>query len=517
MTGDRTESTGTGGSKADAFSGADDVPPRTEHTDERPADAVVSDAIAAADRAMGTIRDYDQAAADDLARAVTLAVHREDHADRIAHRTLKDTGMGNLADKRTKLRDRMRVILDDALDEPTVGRIPTDRPGVIEFAKPVGVVGALIPSTNPGPTIANVALLALKGRNAVVFSAAPVSMNTARLTVDYIREELRRIGVPADLVQLLPEPATRDRANELLDCADLVQVTGSARNVRAGQTSGTPNYCVGEGNLVAIVDETADLEAAAERIAIGVTFEYGTACVGESNLVVHQTVYPDLLDRLEAENGYLCSATERDRLARTLFPDSAESLRRDVVGRSAQEIAAEAGVQVPDTAEFLLVEGTGIGPDHPLSGETLSPVLTTYITPDFTTALNTTEELLQYEGVGHSCTVHTRVDDRARRAGRELPVCRLGINQSGHGPSGTVENGLDATYSLGGGPWAGNQLDENLRAEQFITSTRVAMPIEPSEPDADRLFGPISDVGGDPDDGDDSGPFDRLVSWFRSE
>lgn len=454
---------------------------------------------------MDRIADYDQAAADDLARAVTLAVYRESRARRIAERTVADTGMGTVADKQRKLRGRMLAVLEDTLDTPTVGEVPSDRPGVTAYARPVGVVGALIPSTNPAPTVANVALLALRGRNAVVFSAAPSSLGVVQHTVTAIRGELTRLGAPAELVQVLPAPANKARAHELLERADLVQVTGSSANVAAGERCGTPNYCVGEGNLVAVVDETVTPERVADDIVAGLTFDNSITCVGESNLVVHEGVIDQLLAALESRGGYRCSAAERDRLETALFPDG--SLNRSLVGAPASDLAAAADIDTAapgdadgestaapsDDPEFLLVEATGVGPDHPLTGEKLTNVLTVHRVASFPAALTHTGRLLEYEGAGHSCVVHTSESVRAERAGQELPVCRLAVNQTALGPAGTATNGLHTTYSLGGGPWAGNQLEENLSAEQFITTTRVAYPLEREAPDPVSLLEPVAD------------------------
>jgi sulfoacetaldehyde dehydrogenase len=481
------------------------TPPR----DERAAEVVVADAIDTAAAAMDRIADYDQAAADDLARAVTLAVYRESRARQIAERTVADTEMGAVADKKRKLRGRLLAVLEDTLGTPTVGEVPSDRPGVTAYARPVGVVGALVPSTNPAPTVANVALLALRGRNAVVFSAAPSSLGVVQLTVTAIREELTRLGAPADLVQVLPAPANKARAHALLDQADLVQVTGSSANVAAGERCGTPNYCVGEGNLVAIVDETVTPDRVADDIVAGLTFDHSITCVGESNLVVHEAVADSLVAALESRGGDRCSTAERDRLEAVLFPDG--SLNRSLVGAPAADLVAAADIDIEapgdadrertgetegtasDGPEFLLVEAAGVGPDHPLTGEKLTNVLTVHRVGSFPAALTRTTRLLEYEGAGHSCVVHTSETTRAERAGHELPVCRIAVNQTALGPAGTATNGLHTTYSLGGGPWAGNQLEENLSVEQFITTTRVAYPLKREEPDPASLLGPVAE------------------------
>lgn len=456
---------------------------------ERDPEAVVRRCLESGRNAMGRIQQYDQEQVDELARAAAWGVYREDRAESLVQTTLEATGFGNETDKREKLRSRVKGILHDTLGEPSVGEIPTDREGVVEIAKPVGVIGGLVPSTNPAPSVANLAILALKGRNALVISASPSGIVPATEAVDYIQEELSRIGAPPELVQVLPQPASKAKSNALLEHADLLQVTGSTANVAAGQTAGTPNYCVSEGNPVALVDTGVDLDAVAERVSLSAGYDNGTTCIAESCLVAPDDSYTAVRRALEDQGGYLCRREETDRIRETLFTDG--HLDREMIGLSADTLARRAGIENEEAREtdLLLVEPDDIEGD-PLVTECLSPVLATIPVSDFESGLDVTRRLLEREGAGHSLAVHTDDPHSAVEAGRRLDTCRVVVNQPNLGSGGTFENGLTHTLSMGGGTWAGNQLDENLTYRQFIQTTRVAFPEERDEPAPGEVFGP---------------------------
>ena len=450
--------------------------------------SIVEECVAAGSAAMAEITDYGQEEADDLARGAAWGVYREDRAESLVETALEATELGNAADTRRKVREWVRVILADALGEPSVGQIPCDDPGIVEIANPVGVVGGLVPSTNPVSTAANLAILALKGRNALVLSASPAGRPPTAEAVGYMREELAAVGAPRDLVQVLPAPASKAKSNALLDRADLVQVTGSAANVRAGQESGTPNYCVGAGNPVALVSPEVDLERAASATVDSAAYDGGTVCAAESCAVVPAAAYETFRAELAAAGGYRCDSTETERLRETLFPGGSGP-DRAVIGLSAPELAAEAGIEVPEGTATLVVEPTSLDAD-PLVTECLAPVLATISVPEFVAGIDATERILDRAGAGHSVAVHTNDRERALQAGRRLDVCRMVVNQPNVNSSGLADNGLIPSISMGGGTWAGNQLAHNLSYREFIQTTRVAFPIESDDAGDDTVFGP---------------------------
>ncbi|MEF8888204.1 MAG: aldehyde dehydrogenase family protein [Haloarculaceae archaeon] len=509
---------------SDADSTSEPEAETIEQTDDADPEAVVRACIEDARTAMEGVADYDQPEADALARAAAWAIYREDNAESLVETTLEATGMGNGPDTRGKVRDRVKGILHDALGTDTVG-VVEERDGVVEVAKPVGVVGGLVPSTNPAPTAANLAVLALKGRNALVLSASPSGFPPTAEAVEYIREELAAVGAPRDLVQVLPTPASKAKSAALVDMADLVQVTGSAANVRAGQESGTPNYCVSAGNPVALVDDTVDLERVAADIAGSAAYDEGITCIAESCAVVPEDRYEAFRDSLAAAGGSCCTREETDRLRETLFPGG-EGPARDAIGQSAPDLAAEAGVDVPADTAVLVVEPEDPRSD-PLVTECLSPILTTLAVEDFEAGLSVTERILGREGAGHSVAVHTDDRERAVAVGRRVDVCRMVVNQPNLGSAGTFQNGLTHTLSMGGGTWAGNQLAGNLSAREFVQTTSVAFPTDGGEPSDEAVFGPHPRFDGADDPagpsgtagedagtrGADGGLLSRLTPW----
>lgn len=438
---------------------------------------VVSDCIAAGREAMEAISGYDQADADTLAQAAAKAIYDETHVESLIDTTIEATGMGARSAKREKLRKRTKGILMDTLDEPTVGEVPCDREGVVEIAKPVGVVGGVVPSTNPAPTTANLAILALNGRNALVVSASPTGQPPVVEAVEYIREALAEIGAPRDLVQTLPGEPSKEKLHALLTRVDLVQVTGSEANVQAGQQSGTPNYCVSAGNPVALVDQNVDLARVAADIVDSAAYDHGTACIAESCAVVLDSQYDLFREHLTSARAYCCKPAETERLRTALFPTGRSEPDRDLIGCAAAELGARAGIDVPSDTTVLVVEPDDIDTD-PFVTECLAPVLATIPVADFDTGIEVATKILSREGEGHSIAIHTEDPDTAVTAGRRLDVGRAVVNQPNLGSAGTAENGLPYTLSLGGGTWAGNQFAENLSVDQFIQTTQIAFPTD---------------------------------------
>lgn len=457
-----------------------------------PPDELIDELIENGRDAMEKIADYGQEDVDELVQAVAWSIYEENRAREISEVAVQNTGFGNIEDKVTKKRRKTLGTLNDILGEPSVGVINVDEEsGVTEYAKPVGIVGAVIPSTNPGATPVNLAMMALKGRNAIILSPSPSGLSTCELVVEYLHNELDKVGAPRNLVQMVPPPASKDKTYSLMDSVDILQVTGSANNVRRGQESGTPNYCVGEGNVVSVIDSTAEVDEAAVRIKQSKTFDFATSCSSDNSAVIVESVYDEAVEALEDAGGYLCNADERERLREAMFPDGYGSLSGDVIAQPPEEIAEAADLVTSDAreAEFFMVEGTGIGPKYPLSGEKLSVVLTLYEAADFDEAMETTQSILDFEGSGHSCGLHTTSDEHVDRIGTEVDVCRIMINQPQcYGNGGNFNNGMNFTLSMGAGTWGDNQLDENLKYDHFINTTTVAEVIEEDVPTEEELF-----------------------------
>ncbi|MDX1690693.1 MAG: aldehyde dehydrogenase family protein [Acidimicrobiia bacterium] len=444
------------------------------------------------ERARSAQREYGgwgQADVDDVVAGVAWAGYREDRAEELGRVAALDSGMGVAEDKREKIRRKTLGTLADLTGAVSVGVVSDDPvTGITEIAKPVGVVAALIPSTNPEATPINKAMMALKGRNAVVFSPSPKAARTCGKAVDYMRDELAKVGAPLDLVQVMSEP-TKALSYELMAQCDLSVVTGSQRNVRAAYRSGKPAIGVGLGNATVVVDATADIADAAAKIRFSKTFDNATSCSSENALVVHEDVYADMVEALESEGGYVCSAAERDRLEAVMWVDGA--LNPEIIAQPAARIAELAGLG-PDAADaaFFMVEGTGTGPDHPFSGEKLSVVLTLYRYGEFSDAIALVQDILAYQGIGHSCGIHTTDEAKARRLALEVDVARVLVNQAhAVGNGGAFDNGLNTTLTMGCGTWAGNAISENLSYRHFLNTTRLVRPIGGDAPAEESVFG----------------------------
>jgi sulfoacetaldehyde dehydrogenase len=457
--------------------------------------AVVGDVVARARAAQAIADRWTQVEADEAAVAAGWAIVEPARNRALAELAVRDTGLGNVADKIAKNRRKTMGLLRDLDGARSVGVISDDPDrGLVEIARPVGVVAAITPSTNPAATPANNIINALKGRNAIVLAPSPKGQSTLALLLRFVHAELDRIGAPRDLVSQLPMPVTRERTFELMRQADLVVATGSATNVRAAYESGTPAIGVGVGNVAVIVDETADIDDAAAKIARSKTFDNATSCSSENSVIAVEAVADRLRAALEREGGVRLDAAEAGELQRAMFAGG--KLSQAFVAQDAPTVAQRAGLArgALRGAKFLIVDETGVGPDHPFSREKLSPVLAFYRAPDFAAARARAIELLDYQGAGHSIGLHTRTTDRAIDLGSTLPVCRVIVNQAHcFATGGSYDNALPFSLSMGCGTWGGNSISDNLGYRHFLNITRVVRPFAADrvhEPTEDGLFGP---------------------------
>src|SRR6476619_1571046 len=290
-------------------------------TQDEPA-SVVRELVLRARAAQRVADGWSQARTDEVVMAAGWAIVEPARNRALAEIAVRDTGLGNVADKIAKNRRKTMGLLRDLQGARSVGVIAEDPDrGLIEIARPVGVVAAITPSTNPAATPANNIINALKGRNAIVLAPSPKGQSTLALLLRFVHAELDRIAAPRDLVLQLPAPVTREKTFELMRQADLVAATGSATNVRAAYASGTPAIGVGVGNVAVIVDETADIEDAAAKIARSKTFDNATSCSSENSVIAVEAVADALLAALERQGGLRLDRTEAPTLRRAMFPD----------------------------------------------------------------------------------------------------------------------------------------------------------------------------------------------------
>ena len=319
---------------------------------------VIDEVMARARAAFEAFRDASQERTDEAVRALAWSVYKPEHARELAALAVADTGLGNVPDKIIKNQRKTFGTLRDLLRAKSVGIIEEDKTkGIVKYAKPMGVVAALTPSTNPAATPVNKAMMAIKGRNAVVIAPSPLGYETTKRTVDYMRAALAQVGLPADLVQVLPPPVTKELTEALMKAADLVVVTGSQDNVRRAAMSGTPAIGVGVGNVPVIIDETADLADAARKIRDSKIFDNSTSCSSENSVIILDTVYDKAIAALQTVGGYLCTAPEKAAVAQALWHHG--KLNRHLIARDSGDSGAGLRVAGGSRARRLL-HGRGL-------------------------------------------------------------------------------------------------------------------------------------------------------------
>lgn len=464
---------------------------RPKPLEPSPAAAVVAPLVARARAAQAIADGYDQARIDELVSAAAWAILEPGRNRALAELAVRDTGIGDVEDKILKNHRKTLGLLRDLHGMKTVGVMSDDKAsGIVEIGRPVGVVCAITPSTNPAATPANKIINSLKARNAVIVAPSPKGASTCAKLIEFIHAQFDRIVAPRDLVQMLPAPVTKETTAELMRQCDLVVATGSQANVRAAYASGTPAFGVGAGNVAAIVDETADLEAAATKIVMSKTFDNATSCSSENSLVLLEPIADAMLAALARHGCVRVAGQDRERLEKCMWPEG--KLSPAVIGQSVPAIAQRAALVEPAThsALVLLVDESGVGPGHRFSGEKLSPVLTIYRARDFNEAKDIVRRIYAYQGAGHSVSLHTKKEERALELGLTLPVARVIVNQV-HvvANGGSFSNGLPVSLSMGCGTWGGNNFSENMNVRHYMNVTRVVRSIPERVPTLDYLLG----------------------------
>jgi sulfoacetaldehyde dehydrogenase len=452
---------------------------------------VVAGLIARARTAQKIFERSTQAQLDEAATAAGWAIMNPERNRALAELAVKDTGLGVVADKVTKNHRKTLGLLRDLQGARTTGVIAEypDR-GITEIARPVGVVAAVVPSTNPAATPANNIINALKCGNAVIVAPSPKGYSTCALLLAFVNEELARVGAPSGLVQHLPAPITKELTHSLMQQSDLVVVTGSQSNVRAGYSSGKPALGVGTGNVAVIVDDSADCTDAARKIMASKIFDNATSCSSENAVIVHEKVYDRMITALTHEGGALLNAAEKETLQKAMFPGG--KLSAAVTAQPVKKICSVAGLSRPALVDVkcLMVEETGTGRSHPFSGEKLSPVLAVYRARDFEAALGILRSIYEYQGNGHSCGIYTENEGHVRRLASELTVARVIVKQAHtFATGGSFDNGMPFSLSMGCGTWGGNSFSDNLNYKHFMNITRIVRTIPPREPTVEDIFG----------------------------
>ncbi len=458
--------------------------------------AMLEEMVARAQKAAAIIETYDQARVDHLCQAVAASVYDLKVWGQLADEAVDETGLGDKVTKRNK-RNKLKLILRDCLRAKSVGAIEEiPEKGLVKYAKPVGVIASLVPTTNPCLTPAGQIIYAIKARDVVICSPHPRAKVVTNKCIDIIREALVREGAPADIIQGIQEPSIA-LTQELMKRCNLVIATGGRPMVKSAYSSGTPAYGSGAGNATVIIDDTADTperqREAAQNTRISKTSDFGSGCSCDGNLVIHASVYEGFVKALVEEGAYLANEAEAEMLKNVMWDEMGHRLP-STVAISPQKLAEAAGFSIPEDRKFIAVTGGGkenIGKEHFFSSEKLTTLLTLFqYDGEFENALDMMRAIFEVGGKGHSCGIYSWNDDHIDRLGKAAPVSRIMVRQPNNkGNAGSATNGMPPTSSMGCGTWGGNIVSENIALKHYMNTTWVARPIPEDMPSLQELFG----------------------------
>ena len=426
--------------------------------------------------AQAKLAEFSQEQVDAVVAAMARAAASQ--TERLARLAHEETGFGNVADKILKNRFCAVDVYEYIKPLRTVGILREDHANrIVEIAAPMGVVAAIIPSTNPTSTAIQKALISIKARNACVMSPHPAAASCIQATVEVMRGPAVAAGLPPDALSCMTE-VTLAGTQELMKHkrTGVILATGGIGLVRAAYSSGKPAYGVGPGNVPAYIEKTADVPAAVQHVISGTTFDYGTLCSSEQSIVCDEAIEKQVIVEVERNGGYFLTEPEIAAVSKVVvtpqrLPDPA------IVGKPATYIAEKAGVKVPPDTRVLVARLEGVGRNYPLSIEKLSPVLAFYVVKDWHEGCERCIELLRYGGAGHTLGIHSGDDSIIREFALKKPVNRIIANtQTSMGGTGFT-TGLAPSMSLGCGAVAGNITSDNITPLHLINIKRLAYPV----------------------------------------
>ncbi|MFQ5662940.1 MAG: acetaldehyde dehydrogenase (acetylating) [Terriglobia bacterium] len=420
---------------------------------------------------------------DAMAAAATQA------AEPLARLAVEETGYGNVPDKIKKNKFTSEDVYRAIRPMRTVGILREDREkGVIEIAEPVGVVAAILPSTNPTSTAIYKILISLKARNAVVLSPHPAAKRCICATADIMSRAALKAGAPEGIIGCLTQitmPATQELLRHRR--VGVILSTGGTGVVRAAYSSGKPAFGVGPGNVPAYIERTANLRKAVADIITGKCFDNGTICSAEQAIVVEEPLRQAVLQELREQGAYFLSAAEIQTLSRLVIRPETMLVNPRIVGRAAPVIAEMAGFNVPASTRVLIAELAGVGRDYPLSAEKLSPILAFYTVRNWQEAVELCNRLLEFGGLGHTIAIHSQNDAVIREFGSRVRAYRVVVNSpSPHGSIG-YSTRLFPAMTLGCGAVGGNITSDNIGPQHLMNIKRVAYEARAVEPITERL------------------------------
>ena len=434
--------------------------------------AYIDGFIERARKAQKEFEAFSQDQIDEVVMTIAKVVH--DNAEYLAEISVEETGMGVVADKTAKNKGKARIIWNSLKGKKSKGIIERDETtGITKIAKPIGVVAAITPCTNPIVTPMSNAMFALKGGNAIIITPHHKAVKCSAKAVEMINTELDKLGAPKNLIQILDQQS-RENTQNLISSADVVIATGGMGMVKAAYSSGKPALGVGAGNVQCIIDEDADIETAAPQIIAGRIFDNGIICSGEQSIIMPESRYDEMLKAFEKNGAFIISKPEeKEAIRNAMFVEGAMS--RHVIGQSVQTISKLAKIPMPEDTKVIVVEADGSGKEDILAKEKMCPVLAAFKYKSFEEGVEIARANLEEEGKGHSVSIHSNNKEHIEYAGKELCVSRFVINQvCATSAGGSFYNGLAPTNTLGCGSWGNNSISENLSYTHLINVSRIA-------------------------------------------
>lgn len=415
---------------------------------------------------------FDQDDVDNTVKLATRAIF--ENAEELAKMAVEETQMGVYEDKVSKNRNKSKGVWYDLKNKKSMGILSiNEQNGLIEIAKPIGVVAGVVPMTNPIVTPMSKIAFALKTKNAIIISPHPKAKRCSTKAVKYIMEAIRGMEVPDGMVQIIEEP-TLEMTQALMAYCDVTVATGGMPMVKSAYSSGKPSFGVGAGNVQVILDRNIEYPLAAGKIVTGRSFDNGIICSGEQSVIYPQEAHDEIMEAFRADRGYVATREEREKVLDAIFEDGHTA--RDVVGQSAQYIAKKAGIRLPEGTRVIVIESNGsFGSGDPVSKEKMCPVLGAFPYQYFDQAIEIAQANLSFEGNGHTAGLHSNNQANIIKAGTELSVSRLIVNAiCATTAGGSIQNGLPVTNTLGCGSWGNNSISENFTYKHLLNITRVA-------------------------------------------
>lgn len=422
-------------------------------------------------------KHYNQEQVDKIVKAMADAGFKE--AERLAKMAHEETGFGKVEDKIIKNQFGTRNVWESIKDLKTVGVIEVKKEGkVLKIAEPMGVVAALIPSTNPTSTAMFKAIISLKCRNGIVASPHPKAVNCTAESLRVLSDAAEKAGAPKGLIQCMTE-STLEGTDALMKDKNIAVIlaTGSTPMVRAAYSSGKPAYGVGPGNVPAFIERTANYQKAVADIIYGTTFDNGVLCSSEQAMIVDRPIREKVIEEAKRLGAYFVNVEEKRKLENKVARGA--RLNADIVGKSAAWIANYAGFSVPEKTSVLIAECNTVGKDEPLSIEKLSPMLAFYSVDGWLDGCHKCIELLQFGGIGHTMAIHSNDKEIIMKFALEKPAFRIVVNTPSSVGAVGYTTGLMPSMTLGPGTWGGSIISENVSAMHMMNVKTLAFETNP--------------------------------------